>query len=128
MMKILRSIGVVLVGYIIFVALTLAFFKLSGYPPHQEVPPTIMLASIVVGIVAAFLGGYVAAYLAGHNPLLHGLAVGLILGLGAAVSLISTIGHGAIWSQVCALLLMVPAAAIGGVVRDRQSGPGAPPQ
>lgn len=32
-----------------------------------------------------------------------------------------TIGHGAIWSQVAALALMAPAAALGGWLRARQA-------
>lgn len=120
-MKILRSIGAVLVGYVLFVVTTLAFFKLTGQAPHQEAPPTIMLGSVAVGIVAAFLGGYVAGYLTGRRAFVHGVAVAAVLALGATASLISTLGHGAIWSQLCALLLMVPAAALSGLARERQS-------
>ncbi len=120
-MKILRSIGAVLVGYMLFVVTTLAFFKLTGQAPHQAAPPAIMLGSVALGIVAALLGGYAAGYLAGRRPFVHGLAVAAVLALGASASLISTLGHGAIWSQLCALLLMVPAAALGGLVRERQS-------
>ena len=41
-------------------------------------------------------------------------AVAVILAIGAAVSLVSTIGHGAIWSQVAELVLMAPSATLGG--------------
>ena len=80
-----------------------------------------MLGSIVVGIVFAFLGGYLAARLAGRNPAGHGIAVAAILALGAAISLASAVGHGAIWSQVAALVLMTPSAAIGGLVRKKRA-------
>ena len=80
-----------------------------------------MLGSIFVGVLFAFIGGYLAATLAGRKPAAHGFAVAVILALGAAASLASTIGHGAIWSQVAALVLMAPSAALGGLVRARRA-------
>jgi hypothetical protein len=68
----------------------------------------------------ALLGGYVAAWLARRRPLAHGGAVAIVLALGAAISLLSTIGKGAIWSQVAALALMAPCAILGGWLRLRQ--------
>ena len=45
----------------------------------------------------------------------------VVLAAGATASLASTIGHGAIWSQVAALVLMAPAAALGGWACARQA-------
>ena len=120
-MRLLRSVGAVVVGYAIFAISAVAFFLLAGQPPHQEAPPGIMLGSIVVGVIAALVGGYVAAWIAGRSFGAHGIAVGAILALGAAVSLASTVGHGVIWTQLAALLLMAPAAALGGWVRGRRT-------
>jgi putative membrane protein (TIGR04086 family) len=69
--------------------------------------------------MSALLGGYVAAWLAKRRPLAHGFAVAAVLALGAAISLLSTLGKGAIWSQVAALVIMVPCAAIGGWLRAK---------
>jgi hypothetical protein len=80
----------------------------------------LMFGSIAIGVIAAFIGGYVAARLAGRRPLAHGVAVALVLALGASVSLLKTLGHGAIWSQVAALSLMAPSAFFGGFARARQ--------
>ena len=121
-LRIIRSIAAVLGGYFVFVAATLAFFKGVNQPPHEAAPVQIMLGSIVVGVAAAFLGGYLAALLAGNRPVGHGAAVSLVLALGAAISLASTLGHGAVWSQISALALMVPSAVAGGWVRSRQLG------
>jgi len=120
-MQVFRSIGSVVVGYLVFALSAFAFFQLSGQPPHSAVPLSVMLASILVGVVAAFAGGYVAALLAGRRPEAHGLAVAAILALGATASLISTLGHGAIWSQLAALALMAPSAALGGWARARRA-------
>lgn len=121
-MRILRSIGAVVFGYLLFALLAFAFFQISGQAPHQKAPPTIMAGSIAVGVVAAFLGGYAAAWLAGKRPLAHAVAVSLALVLGATVSLASTLGRGAIWSQLAALLLMAPSAVLGGWARATQAG------
>lgn len=119
-MQALRSIAAVILGYLMFALSAVLSFRISGQAPHAPAPFGIMLAHILVGVVAAFAGGYVAALLAGRKPAAHGIAVALLLALGAAVSLVSTIGHGAIWSQVAALLVMAPGAAFGGWVRARR--------
>ena len=113
-MQTLRSIGSVIAGYLLFAVSAFLFFQLSGQRPHAAAAPAVMAASILVGGVAAFAGGFLAARLAGRKPLLHGMAVAVVLAAGATASLASTIGHGAIWSQVAALVLMAPAAALGG--------------
>jgi len=115
--QIIRSIGSVILGYLVFALSAFAYFQLSGQQSHAKAPFSIMLTSILVGIAAAFAGGYLAARLAGRRPAAHGLAVAAILATGATVSLVSTIGHGAIWSQVAALVLMAPSAALGGWAR-----------
>ena len=121
-MRFLRSLGAAIVGYLIFAVSAFTFFQLSGQPPHQAAYLPFMLASIIVGAVAAVAGGYTAAFLAGYRPLLHGALVATILATGALASLISTLGHGAIWSQVAALAVMAPSALLGGYLRAKQSG------
>ncbi len=120
-MRVLRSVVAVVVGYLLFASCAFAFFQVSGQAPHQDASASIMFGSIAVGVIAAGLGGFLAAWMAGRRPLAHGVAVGVLLALGAAVSLLATLGHGAIWSQLAALLLMAPAAVLGGWVRARPS-------
>ena len=119
-MNIGRSIVSVIVGYLIFALSAFGLFQISGQPPHQAAPVSFMFGSIVFGAVFALLGGYVAAWLAKRPPLAHGLAVAAVLALGATVSLFSTLGKGAVWSQVAALALMAPCAALGGWLRSKQ--------
>ena len=120
-MSFARSVVAVIVGYLVFAGSAFAFFKISGQPPHQAAPLPIMLGSIAVGVVFAFLGGYLAGQIAGRRPLAHGIAVAGVLALGATASLVSTLGTGAIWSQVAALVLMAPSAGLGGWARSKQS-------
>src|SRR5689334_16125334 len=115
-----RSILAVVVGYLIFALSAFAFFQVSGQAPHQAASMPVMSGSIAFGMVFALLGGYVAARIAGRRPLAHGVAVAAVLALGATVSLLSTFGKGAVWSQVGALVLMAPCAVFAGWLRMRQ--------
>lgn len=72
-----------------------------------------MALSIAIGVVAAAVGGWVTAALANHHRRLHAVALGVLIALGALVSLIMRPGAGAIWTQVSAICLMAPAAVLG---------------
>ena len=121
-MTMVRSIVSVFVGYFVFALSAFALFQVSGQPPHQVAPLGFMVGSIIYGCAFACLGGYVAAWVAKRRPLAHGIAVGIILALGAEVSLLNTLGKGAVWSQVAAILLMAPSAVLGGWLRDGKAG------
>ncbi|WP_155121172.1 hypothetical protein [Bryobacter aggregatus] len=116
----LLSIFSVLAGYLIFAVSAFWLFRLAGQAPHQQAPLGFMIGSSVCGCLFAGLGGYMAGMWAGRAPLGHGVAVGIVLAIGASVSLANTMGSGAIWSQVAAILLMAPSAMMGGWLRMRQ--------
>ena len=115
-----RSIVSVIIGYLIFALTAFGLFQISGRPPHQAAPLWFMLGTVIYGCVFALIGGYVAAWLCKRRPLAHGIAVAIVLALGAGVSLLSTLGKGAVWSQVAALALMAPSAALGGWLRAKK--------
>jgi hypothetical protein len=121
MTAILRSVVAVLVGYAVFAASAFAVFRLSGHAPHAPASPPFMLLTIASGVVFAALGGYVAGWLAGRRPLAHAVAMATLLAVGAVASLVSTLGHGAVWTQVTALIFMAPSAVLGGWLRARAS-------
>jgi len=120
MVQVLRSVIAVIIGYVIFAALAFAIFRVTGQAPHAEAPLPFMALSTISGMLFALIGGYVAALLAGRYPFAHGVAMAVLLAVGATVSLVSTIGHGAIWSQVAALGLMAPSAVVGGWIRAKR--------
>ena len=121
MIALLRSVVAVLLGYIVFAVSAYAVFRLSGHAAHAVASVPFMLVSIASGVVFAIAGGYIAAWLAGRRPLAHAVAMAALLAVGATVSLVSTLGHGAIWSQVAALTLMAPGAVLGGWIRARSA-------
>jgi hypothetical protein len=114
-----RSILVVIVGYAIFAVSAGALFRLTGQDPHGEASVPFMVGATVYGVAFALLGGYVSGWIARRRPLAHGVAVAVLLALGAGVSLFFTLGKAHVWSQVAALVAMAPAAAFGGWLRGR---------
>jgi hypothetical protein len=108
----LRSVSAVLVGYLIFALSAVALFQLTGRDPHATQPLWFTISAVIYGIVFAGVGGAVAAWIAPQRPWLHAGVVAGILALGATVSLVASAG--ATWSQWAALVVMAPAAWLGG--------------
>jgi hypothetical protein len=116
-MLLFRSAVAVLVGYAVFAVSAGALFQLSGQDPHGEATAPFKIVAVVYGVAFALLGGYVGGWIGSRSPFAHGLVIAGILALGAGVSLLATVGHGYIWSQITALTAMAPAAALGGYLR-----------
>jgi hypothetical protein len=122
-----QSVLAVIIGYAVFAASGFALFDLTGQPPHGPASVPFMLGFTAYGIVFALLAGYLSGWLAGRRPIAHGAVVAVILAAGALVSLAATLGKGVIWTQVLAITLMAPAAAVGGWLRglvSNATGPG----
>ena len=109
----------VVVGYAVFAASAFAMFRVSGRDPHQVQDASFVILSIVWGVACAFAGGYLAGAIARRKARLHGGVVALIIALGAVSSILAQPQAGSRWSQVAALVLIAPAAFLGGVVRSR---------
>jgi hypothetical protein len=112
-----RTIAGVIVGYLIFGVSAVLLFVLSGRQPASQ---AFMIGSIVYGMVFAFIGGWVAATLAKRRGG-AALWVGIVIAVGAVISLLASPAGGAIWSQVSALVLMAPSAVLAGRTRSRIS-------
>ncbi len=114
-----RSIGAIVLGYLVFGASAFALFQLAGVDPHAPASGGFFLFSLAWGVFFALLAGWLTIRTAGRHALWPALVVAAIVALGAAVSLAFTAGHGAIWSQLAALILMAPAVVVGGAIRLR---------
>lgn len=121
--RVLRTLGAVLGGYLIFALSAVVLYKVTGREPHAPQPLWFMVASVAYGMGFAGLGGFVAARLAPTRSLLHAGSVGVVLALGAAVSLVASPGGSATWSQWAALALMAPSAYLGGYLATRPARP-----
>jgi hypothetical protein len=114
----LRSIGAVAAGYIIFGGSAALLFQLSGHAPHEPASTAFMVASIVWGAVFALVAGWLTARIAVRQPTTHAAVVAGLIALGAIVSLAARPSD-AIWSQVGALVVMAPCAWAGGALARR---------
>lgn len=114
----LRSIGAVAAGYLVFGVSAALLFQLSGQAPHAEAPLAFKIASIVWGAVFALVAGWLTARVAGRRPVTHAAIVGALIALGAIVSLAAS-GADAKWSQLSALAVMAPCAWAGGLISRR---------
>ena len=116
----LRSIGAVVAGYLVFGLSAVALFRLSGSDPHSAAGAAFMAGSMVWGLLFGAAGGYTAARLAGRRSLAHAGAVGVLLAAIAAVSWLARPGGGAVWTQAAAILLFAPATLLGGWLHSRR--------
>jgi len=114
-----RAVGAVLAGYLVFGVAAAALFAVTGRDPHVAAPMGFMIARTLYGMVFAALGGYVAARRAARRPGAHAVAVAAVMAFGAFVSLFTRPGGEALWSELAALVLMVPSAAAGGLLPRR---------
>jgi hypothetical protein len=117
----LRSIGSVAAGYLVFAGSAALLFQLSGQEPHAPASAAFKIASAVWGSVFALVAGFVTGHIAGRRPATHAAIVALLIAVGALVSLVLSPGEGARWSQLSALLLMAPCAWLGGALARRDA-------
>ncbi|HYT66538.1 MAG TPA: hypothetical protein VEL51_08985 [Vicinamibacterales bacterium] len=115
----LRSIGAIAAGYLIFGASAALLFQLSGQEPHEAAPVGFKVASIVWGAVFALVAGWLTARIAGQRPATHAAIVGVLIAIGACISLLARPSD-AKWSQLAALAVMAPCAWIGGLISRRE--------
>jgi len=114
----LRSIGAVAAGYLVFAVSAVLLFQLSGRAPHQAAPPAFEAASVIWGAVFALVGGWLTARVAGKRPATHAAALAGVIALGAFASLIAQ-WNDAHWSQLAAIVVMAPCAWAGGRLAQR---------
>jgi hypothetical protein len=113
MSGLLRSMLAIFSGDAIFGLTGLLLFRIAGRDPHAPAPIQFMIASVAVGVIAAAIGGWVTAAIASHHRREHAGILGILIALGALMSLLVRPGAGAIWTQIAAVVLMAPAALIG---------------
>jgi hypothetical protein len=72
--------------------------------------------------LAAAAGGYVTAWAAAANPLIHVLALGIVVLAMAALSVLQSKGEQPIWYQLTLVALTPLGVLAGGLVRLRVLG------
>src|SRR5260221_9702024 len=118
----LRSVAAVLMGYLLFAFSAVALFVLTGHDPHAPAGTGFMAITILYGIFFSILGGFVAAAVAGAGKyeIEHAFAVATLIAAIGAASYIAEAPGESKWTQLSAVLIIAPAALIGGYLRRRQ--------
>jgi MFS family permease len=124
-----RSIGAVVAGFLGGAILSLAtdaVLHATGVFPPWGQPMSGSLFGLATAYRTVFniLGCYIAARLAPRNPMKHALVIGAI---GLVVSIIGAVAtwnkgpeFGPHWYPVLLVVLCLPCAWIGGMLRERQ--------
>lgn len=110
----MRTAVGVIVGYVLFAAASVLLFVMSERQPHDEASLGFMLVATTYGVVAALLCGLMAAAISGRQDARAGVILAVVIGLGAIVSMFTVPEGGSRSSMIAALLLMAPAAWLGG--------------
>src|SRR5215213_5676666 len=97
----LRSIGAVAAGYIVFGGSAALLFQVSGQAPHQAAPVWFKVASITWGAVFALIAGWLTARIAVRRPTTHAAILAALIAVGAIASLVAD-PSGEKWSQTSA--------------------------
>src|SRR5690349_21673761 len=88
-MNILKSIGAGLAGYLVSALLTgVTIAVLGALFPRSYEPGNVgwVIFNVIYGCVFAVFGGYVTARLAPSKPFVHGLVLGVLMALFAALT------------------------------------------
>ena len=124
-----RSILAVLIGMVAVVAVTIAtdfvLHAIQLFPPWgQRVPDSLLVLATAYRTIFSVAGSYLTARLAPHSPMKHALVGGAI---GFAVSVVGAVAtwnggpqFQAHWYPVALILLALPSAWVGGMLRLKQ--------
>jgi hypothetical protein len=123
-MRILRSIGAILLGYVLVVLLTEFGFRMfpGGVAP-KEGPLLPMIAATVVAVAAGCTGGWVAARLAAIRPMIAASIVALPLGAESIWLLTTRTPAEEFWLDLGGAVTLIGSVLAGGVIRSMQTRP-----
>jgi hypothetical protein len=105
-------------------AITVLLRKLTpGWVSRKGAPkPGYIFVNLGYSFLAAAAGGYVTAWIAVHNPLIHVLALAIIVLLLAALSALQQRGDQRVWYMLALVALTPLGVLAGGLVRLRVLG------
>ena len=110
----LRKILSIIAGYAIFVATSLALFKISGQDPHSDPTPVFVIVTAIYGIASTFIAGFVVQLIAQTKDLKINYLLSFIIAGLATFSLFKSAGNH--WTQLLAIFILAPASILGGLV------------
>lgn len=116
----MRIFLAVVAGYLIFAISAVLLFHLTNIDPHSPAALGFKALTMAYGAAFAFLSGFVAGRIGRRTDLVCGIALALVIALGATISMIARPGAGALWTQTAALMFFAPASLAGDWTRRRR--------
>jgi len=115
----IRQIISVIAGYAIFVATSLALFKVSGQNPHSDPTLIFVILTAVYGAVFSFLAGLLVPLISKTKELKVNYVLALIIAGFATFSLFKSSGNH--WTQILAIFIFAPVSILGGLFYIKRS-------
>ena len=116
----MRTLLAVVAGYLIFAVSAVLLFHITNVDPHSPAALGVKALTMAYGLASAFFSGFVGGRIAQRTDLVCGIALALVIALGATISMIARPGAGALWTQTAALMLFAPASLAGDWTRRRR--------
>jgi hypothetical protein len=113
-----RKILSIIVGYAIFVATSLAFFKIVGQKPHSDPTTTFAIMTTIFGAIFSFVAGLVAKLIAKTSDLKINYILAFIIAGFATFSFFKSDGNH--WTQLLAIFIFAPTSILGGLFNNRR--------
>jgi hypothetical protein len=113
----MRSVGAVIAGYLVFGARSALLFGVSGKDPQLRPGAGFLIGSLISGAAFVVVGGWLAARLAPRKPMRHAGVLSAVIGLIALVSMILEWSAGSVWSELVPSRPRPPWAGGSGFVR-----------
>ena len=127
-MVILHAFLALVSGFAVMVLLVVAITALltrmvpSWVSEEGRPQPAYVFVNLGYSFLAAAAGGYVTSWIAGANPLVHVLALGMVVLALAALSALQSRGKQPIWYQLALVAISPLGVLAGGLLRLRVLG------
>jgi predicted aconitase with swiveling domain len=113
----LRSALAVIAGILVLTVASFAIEAVADPLMSRNVPARIFMLAYTMLCVAA--GGYVTAWLARRSQVRHAVIMGVIEAVFTVGAMMALPGHAPLWSWVAGIVLIIPAAWFGGMLRAK---------
>lgn len=114
----IRTILSVIAGYAIFVATSLAFFKIMKQDPHSLPTTYFIVLTTIYGVVISFVAGLITQLLSRTANLKINFVLAFIIAGFATFSFFKTDGNH--WTQLLAIFIFAPVSILGGLLYKKQ--------
>lgn len=114
----IRKVLSIIVGYAIFVATSLALFKIAGKDPHSDPTTTFIVLTIIYGAFFSFVAGLVTLLIAKTSDVKVNYILAFIIAGFATFSYFKSEGNH--WTQLIAIFIFAPTSILGGLFFNKR--------